>query len=98
MKPGYIYIVTNYNNTTLYVDVTSDLADRIKQHKNKIFPNSFSAKYNLNKLVYFEQFQMIGDAIAREKQIKAGSRLKKIQLIESLNPEWRDMYFDAELF
>ena len=98
MKPGYIYIVTNYNNTTLYVGVTSDLADRIKQHKNKIFPNSFSAKYNLNKLVYFEQFQMIGDAIAREKQIKAGSRLKKIQLIESLNPEWRDMYFDAELF
>ena len=98
MKPGYIYIVTNYNNTTLYVGVTSDLANRIKQHKNKIFPNSFSAKYNLNKLVYFEQFQMIGDAIAREKQIKAGSRLKKIQLIESLNPEWRDMYFDAELF
>ncbi|RYJ44554.1 GIY-YIG nuclease family protein [Flavobacterium beibuense] len=98
MKPGYIYIVTNYNNTTLYVGVTSDLADRIKQHKNKIFPNSFSAKYNLNKLVYFEQFQMIGDAIAREKQIKAGSRLKKIQLIESLNPEWRDIYFDDELF
>ena len=97
MKPGYIYIVTNYTNTTLYVGVTSDLFDRIKQHKNKSFPNSFSAKYNLNKLVYFEQFQMIGDAIGREKQIKSGSRNKKIQLIESLNPEWRDLYYDVDL-
>ncbi|WP_417357652.1 GIY-YIG nuclease family protein [Flavobacterium sp.] len=98
MKPGYIYIITNKNNTTLYVGVTSDLYERIKQHKNKIFSNSFSAKYNLNKLVYFEQFQMVGDAIAREKQIKAGSRLKKINLIESINPEWKDLFFENQLF
>ncbi len=78
--------------------VTSDLYERIKQHKNKIFSNSFSAKYNLNKLVYFEQFQMVGDAIAREKQIKAGSRLKKINLIESINPEWKDLFFENQLF
>jgi putative endonuclease len=98
LKPGYIYIVTNYTNTTLYVGVTSDLHQRIKQHKNKTYPNSFTAKYNLNKLVYFEQFQMIGDAIGREKQLKAGSRLAKTLLIENLNPEWKDLFFDTEEF
>ena len=67
MKPGFVYIITNYTNTTLYVGVTSDLELRIKQHKNKYYPNSFSARYNLDKLVYFESFQMIEDAIAREK-------------------------------
>lgn len=97
MKPGYIYILTNHNNTVLYVGVTSNLFDRIKQHKNKTFPNSFSAKYNLNKLVYYEQFQMIEDAISREKQIKAGSRNKKEKLINEHNPEWKDLYFEPEL-
>ena len=72
LKPGFTYIVTNYTNTTLYIGVTSNLYDRIKQYKNKIYPNSFSAKYNLKKLVYFEQFQMIEDAIGREKQLKGG--------------------------
>lgn len=94
MKPGYIYILTNNNNTTLYVGVTSQLLERVKQHKQKFHPTSFTAKYNLHKLVYFEQFQMIGDAIAREKQLKAGSRKKKIELIESMNPEWKDLYFE----
>jgi len=98
LKPGFIYIVTNYINTTLYVGVTSDLHQRIKQHKNKTYPNSFTARYNLNKLVYFEQFQMIEDAIGREKQLKGGSRLAKIQLIESVNPGWNDLYFDIENF
>ena len=96
MKPGFIYILTNYTNTTLYIGVTSDLHQRIKQHKNKTFPNSFTAKYKLNKLVYFEQFQMIGDAIGREKQLKAGSRLTKFELIEKINPEWNDLFFEIE--
>lgn len=92
MKAGFIYIITNKNNTTLYVGVTSNLPQRIAQHKEKYYPKSFSARYNLNKLVYYECFQMIGDAIGREKQIKAGSRQDKIDLILSINPEWKDLY------
>ena len=92
MKPGFIYILTNKNHTTLYVGVTSHIVQRINQHKDKIFPESFSAKYNLNKLVYYEAFQEIGDAIGREKQIKGGSRQKKLDLINSKNPEWKDLY------
>ena len=92
MKPGFIYILTNKNNTTLYVGVTSDLVIRVKQHKEKQHPKSFTAKYNLNKLVYYEAFQMIGDAIGRENQLKAGSREKKVKLIEGMNSEWLDLY------
>lgn len=92
MKPGFIYILTNKNNTTLYVGVTSHIVQRINQHKDKIFPENFSAKYNLNKLVYYEAFQEIGDAIGREKQIKGGSRQKKLDLINSKNLEWKDLY------
>ncbi|APY06919.1 endonuclease [Winogradskyella sp. J14-2] len=91
MKPGFVYILTNKNNTTLYTGVTANLVQRLKQHKDKTDKKSFAAKYNLNKLVYYESFQMIGDAIAREKQIKAGSRAKKIKLIESINPNWDDL-------
>ncbi|QXP78309.1 MULTISPECIES: GIY-YIG nuclease family protein [Winogradskyella] len=94
MKPGYVYILTNKNNTTLYVGVTSDLVNRIQQHKEKRYPRSFTARYNLNKLVYYEVYQTIGDAIGREKQLKAGNRARKIALIESENPEWTDL-FDA---
>ena len=92
MKPGFIYIITNFTNTTLYIGVTSNLPQRLIEHKEKRFQNSFSARYNLNKLVYYEQFQMIGDAIGREKQLKAGSRKAKIDLIEKLNPEWIDLF------
>ncbi|WP_445713548.1 GIY-YIG nuclease family protein [Flavobacterium sp.] len=92
MKPGFIYIITNKNNTTLYIGVTSNLIQRIEEHKQKRYQNSFSARYNLNKLVYYEAFQMIGDAIGREKQLKGGSRDAKIKLIESINPNWNDLY------
>lgn len=92
MKPGFIYIVTNKNNTTLYVGVTSNLPTRILQHKQKKYKDSFTARYNLDKLVYWESFQEIGDAITREKQIKAGSRKKKNDLINSINPDWIDLY------
>ena len=92
MKPGYIYIITNNNHTVLYTGVTSNLTKRIKEHEDKRYQGSFSARYNVNKIVYYEAFQMIGDAISREKQIKAGSRAKKIALINSINAEWTDLY------
>ncbi len=92
MKPGYIYILTNKNNTTLYVGVTAALKERIVQHKEKHDPKSFSARYNLDKLVYHEAHQMIGDAIGREKQLKGGSRDQKVKLIESINPDWLDLF------
>ncbi|KAB1067652.1 GIY-YIG nuclease family protein [Tamlana haliotis] len=95
MTPGYVYIITNRNNTTLYVGVTNNLSRRIQEHKEKHDKKSFSARYNLNKLVYFETFQMIGDAIGREKQLKAGNRAKKVALIEDVNPEWLDLYDDV---
>ena len=92
MKPGFIYILTNKNNSTLYVGVSSKIVTRVKQHKEKYDPKSFTSRYNLDKLVYYEVFQMIGDAIGREKQLKAGSRAKKVALINSINPEWLDLY------
>jgi putative endonuclease len=84
--------MTNKSNEVLYTGVTSDLEGRCFQHRNKVYPDSFSAKYNLNKLVYYERFNSIYDAIAREKQIKAGSRKKKTALIENLNPNWLDLF------
>ncbi len=92
MKPGFIYIVTNKNNSTLYIGVTSNLLERILEHKQKKYKNSFTAKYNLDKLVYWESFQEIGDAIGREKQLKGGSRQKKEDLINLMNPKWDDLY------
>jgi putative endonuclease len=92
MKPGFIYLLTNKSHSTLYVGVTSNLPQRIQEHRNKKYPESFSARYNINKLVYWESFQEIGDAIAREKQLKAGSRQKKINLINGFNPAWEDLF------
>ncbi|WP_417858943.1 GIY-YIG nuclease family protein [Xanthomarina gelatinilytica] len=92
MKAGFVYILTNKNNTTLYVGVTSEIVKRIKEHKEKKYPRSFTARYNLDKLVYYELLTSITEAIAREKQIKGGSRAKKVALIEGANPEWRELY------
>lgn len=80
----------------LYTGVTSELKYRTESHKNKKYKNSFSARYNLDKLVYYEEHNSIITAREREKQIKAGSRKKKIELIESMNPEWRDLYEDLK--
>jgi putative endonuclease len=88
---GFVYIITNNNNSVLYTGVTSDLKERLLQHKSKKHINSFSAKYNLNKLIYYEGYDTIGEAIKREKQIKSGSRKKKIDLINSVNPGWDDL-------
>jgi len=85
-----VYIITNKANTVFYIGVTRDLQGRILQHKYKEY-NGFSAKYNCNKLVYYEEFQWIQDAIEREKQLKAGSRQKKIDLILRDNPSWTDL-------
>jgi putative endonuclease len=88
----FVYIMTNQNNTVLYVGITSELENRCIQHRNKNYPDSFSAKYNVNKLVYCERFGNAIDAIAREKQIKAGARKKKINPIEKDNPKWNDLF------
>lgn len=84
--------MTNKNKTTIYCGVTSDLPKRILEHKNHIYKKSFTAKYNLDLLVYYEGFHRIEEAISREKQIKAGSRKKKEELIISVNPKWKDLY------
>jgi len=89
-KYGYVYIMTNKRNTTFYTGVTSDFAGRVWAHKNKLV-EGFNKRYNINKLVYYEVFDDIKDAIAREKQIKAGSRKKKIDLIKSINPDFKDL-------
>ncbi len=83
--------MTNAHNTVLYTGVTNDLARRVYEHKNGS-GGVFTRQYNINKLVYFEFGSDIQQAIAREKQIKGGSRKKKIELIERLNPEWRDLF------
>ncbi len=90
-KQSFIYIMTNYTNTTLYVGVTNNLLRRVYEHKNKLV-DGFSKKYNLTKLVYYEVFENIESAILREKQIKGGSRNKKIQLVNSINDNWEDLY------
>jgi putative endonuclease len=91
-KGGYTYIMTNTKNTVLYTGVTSQLKERIWEHKTKHYQTSFTAKYKIQKLVYFEEYSDIRDAIDREKKIKAGTRAKKIQLIEKINPDWRDLF------
>ena len=86
----YVYIMTNHNNTVLYTGITSDLKKRIYEHKHKLI-EGFTTRYNIDKLVYFEIFSDSYHAISREKQIKSGSRKKKILLIESVNPDWKDL-------
>ena len=89
-KQYYVYMMTNNRNTVLYVGVTNDLIRRVYEHKEKV-ADGFTRKYNITKLVYYEVFEDIENAILREKQIKAGSRQKKVQLINSLNGEWHEL-------
>ena len=86
-----VYIMTNANNTVLYTGVTNDLARRVYEHKNGL-GSAFVKRYNAHKLIYYEVGDNIHSAVAREKQIKGGSRQKKIDLINSLNPEWKDLF------
>ncbi len=91
MNSYYIYILTNKNNSVLYVGVTNDIVRRIWEHKSKSI-EGFTKKYNVDKLVYYEKFDDPNSAIAREKQLKAGSRKKKLDLIKSFNEGWKDLF------
>jgi putative endonuclease len=88
----YIYFVTNNSNSVIYTGVTNDLVRRVWEHKQGIDKKSFSSKYKTNKLVYYEVTDSIESAILREKQLKAGARSKKVELINSFNPTWEDLY------
>lgn len=85
-------ILVNPNHSVFYVGVTADLYSRVAEHREKLLSHSFTSKYNIFKLVYYEAFHSIEEAIAREKQIKKFSRLKKIELIVGMNPQWNDLY------
>ena len=88
-----VYITANKVITVLYIGVTNNLIKRIWEHKNKVVPG-FTAKYNVDKLVYYENYSDINEAIKREKQLKRWSRKKKMDLIQSFNPTWKDLYED----
>jgi len=90
-KEYYVYILANSRHTVLYTGVTNNLLRRVSEHKNKTI-SGFTKRYNVDQLVYFKCGDDINIAIAREKQIKAGSRQGKIKLINSINPEWKDLY------
>ena len=88
---AWTYITTNKKDGVLYTGVTSELKHRMQSHKTKKYTNAYTARYNADKLVWYQEFESIVDARAREKQIKAGSRRKKVQLVENMNPGWRDL-------
>ena len=96
-KGGWVYIMCSINNTTLYVGVTSTLGARVAQHKEKLYSDSFTSKYNCKKIVWYKWFDNITEAIAEEKRIKGGSRKKKEILIDSMNPKWNDLYEEVRL-
>ena len=90
-KGGFVYILCSPNRSTLYVGVTSDLKSRVYEHRSKLYPKSFSAKYNCVMLVYYNHFETIEAAIAEEKRIKGGNRGMKETLIDSVNEDWTDL-------
>jgi len=92
----YVYILTNTHHTVLYTGVTNDLERRCFEHRHKII-KGFTQKYNVDKLIYFEQFDSINLAIEREKQIKGYSRAKKKALVDQFNKEWKELYQDGKV-
>ena len=86
-----VYLMTNAHNTVIYCGVTNNLARRVYEHKNGL-GDIFTKKYNVNKLVYYEVGDNVNAALAREKQIKGGSRKKKMDMVDSVNPEWKDLF------
>ena len=93
MNHYYVYILTNWNNKVMYIGVTNDLQRRLYEHKNHLV-DGFTAKYNIHKLVYFEQTTDVRAAIEREKQLKGWIRKRKNNLVETMNPEWKDLSQD----
>ena len=88
----YVYILSNTTGTTIYVGVTRNLLRRVFEHKNKLDPSGFTAKYDIHKLVYYEYSGDVRAALEREKQIKSWNRARKNRLVESMNPKWEDLY------
>jgi putative endonuclease len=86
----YVYVLTDHRSTTLYIGVTNDLERRVYEHKRKLVPG-FTSRYNLTRLVYFEETADVRAAIEREKQLKGWRRSRKAELVETMNPEWRDL-------
>ena len=95
-KGGCVYIITNQYNKVLYTGVTAELRARVWEHKTKFYPKSFTSKYDCNKIVWHETYPTIEEAIDREKQIKGGSRNDKENLINSINPSWKDLWEDIQ--
>jgi putative endonuclease len=95
-KGGAVYIICNQHKNVLYVGATIDLRRRIIEHREKFYSNSFSDRYNCDKLIYYELFDSTEEAFARERQIKKYRREKKEALIDSMNPEWRDLFEDIK--
>lgn len=92
-RGGCVYILTNFQNNILYIGVTSELFFRAKEHHEKLYPKSFISKYDIFKLVYFKQFSTIEEAISEEKRLKNWHRQWKINLINSFNPNWEDLFY-----
>ena len=90
----YVYILASATNYTVYIGVTSDLVRRVYEHRNHLDPDSFTSQYDVHKLVYFEQTSDVKAALEREKQLKGWRRSKKNALIDTMNPEWKDLYPD----
>jgi len=96
MRYGYVYILCSQKNGTIYIGMTSDLAGRLEQHKLHWNSKSFTSQHNVTRLVWFERYDLVADAIAREKALKKWHRKWKIALIEEHNPEWREIYMDYD--
>ncbi|GAA3781571.1 GIY-YIG nuclease family protein [Corallibacter vietnamensis] len=97
MKVWYVYMMANKPNGVIYIGITDDIEERVKEHKLKVRPESFTAKYNCDKLVYFEECFSDEEAIAREKRMKKWKRNWKIDLIEEMNPNWMDISINWNL-
>ena len=97
MKHWYVYIMTNKPNGVLYIGVTDNIDERLKEHKLKVYPQSFTAKYNCNILVYFEELENGDKAVLRERQFKKWKRDWKIELIQEMNPSWSDLSINWNL-
>ena len=94
-KHGYVYIMANAPLGTLYIGSTTDLVGRVFEHKNKVYPKSFTARYNCNILVYYEQFDSLENMVEQERQLKKWNRNWKLRLIIKKNPDWKDLYPDV---
>ena len=97
MKSWIVYIMANKPNGVIYIGVTDNIEERVKEHKLKIYPNSFTSRYNCDKLVYFEEFNNGDEALLREKQFKKWKRDWKIKCIEEMNPSWMDLSMNWNL-